>query len=74
MKTVTSYSRGHKIYWDGIVWKYYNDDSLHKDNRPCIKCKYYPTNEGYDHCTGYIKNATSTCCGHGVEEPYRKYE
>ena len=69
---ITSYSRGHKIYYDG-EWKY-SDNGLPMNNlRPCKRCGKYPTKEGYDHCLGYIEGATSACCGHGVIEGYIKY-
>lgn len=72
--TVTAYSRGHKIYFDGNVWRYSDTKDLLDDARPCAKCKCYPTEEGYDACLGEIKGATSACCGHGVEQPYIMWE
>lgn len=33
------------------------------------KADLIATKEGYDSCTGYIKGATSVCCGHGVQSP-----
>lgn len=62
---VTSYSRGHKIYLKDNNWYYEDNNQPHDDSRPCKKCNCYPTKEGYDSCTGYIKGATSVCCGHG---------
>ena len=41
-----------------------------QDQRPCKKCGKFPTEEGFDYCLGYIKGATSACCGHGIENPY----
>jgi len=69
---ITSYSRGHKIYYntDTKKWHYLDDDSECKGERPCKKCGRYPTKEGYDACLGHIDGAISACCGHGVEEPY----
>jgi len=66
---ITSYSRGHKIFYDGIKWRY-ADGSLLDDSKPCVKCNEFPTKEGYDPCLGYIEGAISACCGHGVEEPF----
>ena len=63
---VISYSRGHEIYYDGKDWRYLDTKEINNDNRPCKKCNYYPTKEGYDACLGHIKGATSACCGHGV--------
>ena len=67
---VTSYARGHKIYYENEVWRYEdNNKSIEKEIRPCKRCGKYPTKEGYDYCIGYVEGATSACCGHGVEEP-----
>jgi len=52
-------------------WVYENNlVPLNKEQRPCARCNCMPTKEGYDACIGKIDNATSACCGHGVEEPY----
>jgi hypothetical protein len=37
--------------------------------RRCIRCKKYPTKEGYDACLGHIDNVISACCGHGIMGP-----
>lgn len=71
---VTAYSRGHKIYFDGNVWRYSDTNGLLDDTRPCAKCKCYPTKEGYDACLGEVEGAISACCGHGVEQPYILWE
>ena len=65
-----SYSRGHEIYYDGIDWRYSDDNSIHDDSRPCKKCNCYPTPEGYDSCLGKIEGVIHACCGHGVEKGY----
>ena len=65
----TSYSRGHEIYYDDNIWRYYDNDLPLDNNRPCKKCGMLPTKEGYDACLGYIEGATSVCCGHGVSTP-----
>lgn len=67
---ITSYSRGHKIIWDGTNWRHEDDNSKHDDSRACITCGRRPTKEGYDACLGFIKHSTSACCGHGVDKPY----
>ena len=67
---VTSYSRGHVIYFDGVNWRYADDKSIYDDNRPCIRCGKMPTEEGHDACLGNIRDAKSACCGHGVETKY----
>lgn len=67
---VTSYSRGHKILFKKDNWYYADDMSLCYDERPCKKCKCYPTKEGYDACLGYIPGAKYACCGHGIEKRY----
>lgn len=63
-----SYLRGHKVYWDTKIWRYFDDDSIFDDSRPCVRCGRMPTPEGYDACLGHIKGVTSACCGHGVSE------
>lgn len=70
---ITTFSRGHKIYYDGKVWRYMDNGEVDNDKRLCLKCNLSPTPEGYDPCLGYVKGATSACCGHGVEEPYIVY-
>ena len=70
---VTSYCRGHPIYWDMTCsqWKYSIDNiPIAIEDRPCIRCGKLPTPEGYDACMGYIEGASSACCGHGVESGY----
>lgn len=61
-----SYMRGHEIYYDGKNWRYCDTHKQADDSRPCPRCGYWPTKEGYDHCLGYIEGAKSACCGHGV--------
>lgn len=68
---ITSYSRGHKIYFKNKEWHYADTDEICNYDRPCKKCNSYPTKEGYDACLGYIVGAKSACCGHGVEKEYR---
>lgn len=67
-----SYLRGHQIYYDeeDKLWKYTDDHTIADDTRPCVRCKKYPTKEGYDACIGYIEGASSACCGHGVKKKY----
>ena len=67
---VTAYRRGHKIYYDGSMWRYCDDNSSADIDRPCIRCGKLPTKEGYDACLGYIDGVKSACCGHGVEKPF----
>ena len=71
MKVITTYIRGHKVYYNNKLkkWLYFNNDESIKKERPCPRCNKMPTIEGYDHCLGYIKGATSACCGHGVHLP-----
>lgn len=71
---VTTYSRGHKTYYDGREWRYMNTNEIDDGKCPCARCGRLPTAEGYDACLGYIPGATSACCGHGVESPYVVYE
>jgi len=68
--TVTSYSRGNKIYYDGLHWRYFIDNSIHDDSKSCRRCGRMPTEEGGDACIGHLEGVTSACCGHGVEHGY----
>lgn len=67
---INSYSRGHRIYFDGTDWRYCDNEQLLDINRPCARCGCSPTPEGYDICLGHIDGVKSACCGHGVEEGY----
>lgn len=69
---ITSFSRGHKIYYDGTVWRYSDTNEIVDDNRACKQCGRMPTKKGYDACLGHVEGVSSACCGHGVEEPYYK--
>ena len=76
MGMVTSYMRGHKIYWDDVFeeWCYADTKEIADDKRPCARCGRYPTPEGYDGCLGYIPDAWGACCGHGKERGYIFYK
>ena len=68
--SVTSYSRGHEIYFDSKVWRYSDDDTpLENNERPCKRCGKLPTKEGHDYCLGEVHCIVSGCCGHGVKPP-----
>lgn len=69
---ITSFSRGHEIYYNKDFWRYVDTNKPIDNKRPCKKCLKPPTKEGYDVCLGYIENAISACCGHGMEEKYIK--
>ena len=73
MSTI-SYSRGWKIYYDGEVWRYSDNNELLDDSRPCKRCGCMPTKAGYDACLGSVKQAKSACCGLGVEDLSILYE
>jgi len=67
--SVLSHSRGHSIYFDENSWRYSDTGNLiENEQRVCVRCGKPPTAEGFDACKGYVKNATSVCCGHGVEK------
>lgn len=71
---VISYSKGHKIYYYGIEWKYCDNNELVNDLRPCEYCKKSPIKEGYDACLGHLDGVKSACYGHGIEKGYIVYE
>ena len=66
---VTSFKRGHKIYFDfgKHEWLYVDNNTPIINERPCIRCGQMPTKDGHDACIGYINNVKSACCGHGAE-------
>lgn len=68
---VSSYSRGHLIYYVDGEWVYVDTREICDNKRPCKKCGRLPTEEGYDACLGYIEGVTSACCGHGVTKEIR---
>jgi hypothetical protein len=69
---ITSYSRGHEIYFKNNKWLYLDNDESAENERPCKRCGRMPTAEGYDACLGHIKGAISACCGHGITDPILK--
>ena len=69
---ITAYQRGHSITYINDRWVYADDRTTISKDRRCIRCKQYPTIEGYDRCLGYIAGVKSACCGHGVEEVIRE--
>lgn len=66
---ITAYTRGHLIKYIDSEWIYADDKSNAKLERPCVGCGKMPTPEGYDTCIGYVKDAESVCCGHGISDP-----
>ena len=68
MMTATSYDRGHKTYYDGEHWRYFDNNQVVSDARPCARCGKKPTDDGHDACIGTIIGAKSVCCGHGVSK------
>ncbi|MEI6296214.1 MAG: hypothetical protein WCO84_01030 [bacterium] len=57
-----------------MIWRYVDTNELIDNNRRCAKCNCLPTKEGYDACLGYLKGASSACCGHGKVPAYIVYE
>ena len=68
--TVKSHLRGHEIKYSDGRWLYSDTGEEANYDRPCVKCGQMPTLAGYDACLGFIANADSACCGHGVSEPF----
>ena len=68
----TSYQRGHRIIFDVWQWVYADTKETISEERPCVRCKEMPTEEGDDVCLGHIDGVTEACCGHGVTEAFRK--
>lgn len=71
---VKAHDRGHEIFYDGLNWRYCDDNSFDNYERPCKRCGKMPTKEGYDACLGNIEGAKHACCGHGVEDKYVKFD
>ena len=70
--TATAYSRGHKIFYLHTRWVYEDTRKELDIFRPCKRCGKYPTSEGHDACLGKLENVNNACCGHGVENSYKK--
>lgn len=68
-----SYSRGHEIISVDNKWYYKDTYEIFDDSRPCKKCKCYPTKDGHDACMGNTPGVNHACCGHGVDNGYKKY-
>ena len=68
--TAHGHTRGHRIEYDGDVWRYAGTGAVADHERPCALCQQMPTAEGYDACLGELPGVRSACCGHGVEEGY----
>ena len=68
---ITSYSRGHEIYYSEGKWLYVDDQTSAAIDRPCARCGRMPTADGHDACLGHVDGVTSACCGHGVEIGYQ---
>jgi len=64
--TAKSHSRGWSIEWKREAWVYSDTEMPINEMRPCRRCGKQPTPEGYDACIGFVPNATSVCCGHGI--------
>jgi hypothetical protein len=72
---VKSYFRGHEIIHDDHGWRYAdNNMPVARDSRPCKRCGLLPTQEGYDACIGRLEGVSAACCGHGVSDPYIKFD
>jgi TPP-dependent pyruvate/acetoin dehydrogenase alpha subunit len=70
---ITSYTRGHEIYFAN-GWRYRDNNKLiTSEERPCIRCGKMPTPEGHDACIGHIDGVLGACCGHGVGMAYYGY-
>lgn len=65
---ITSFARGHKIYFKDGKWFYSDNNETFKDDRACKKCGCYPTIDGHDACLGSLKEVKNACCGHGRKE------
>jgi hypothetical protein len=69
----TGYERGHKIFYDGCNWRYFDNGKIIEDKRPCIRCGKYPNADDSDACIGHLDNVVAACCGHGKYKGYIRY-
>ena len=51
-----------------------NHEEMLWNERPCRRCKKYPTTEGHDYCIRNLPDVDFACCGHGVNIPYVKFK
>lgn len=71
---ITSYVRGHRVFFDPESGWYYMDGTSIGVARPCAHCGKLPTPEGHDACLGTIPGVVWACCGHGVAPGRVGYE
>jgi hypothetical protein len=71
-----AFVNGHEAYFnqEENQWRYTDNDQNANENRACIKCDKFPTNEGHDYCMRNLVGIINACCGHGVEEGYLQFE
>ncbi len=66
---ITGHLRGHPIYWDGLRWRYVDNDEptaiKTQAQRSCGVCNEPRTPEGHDPCLGTLPGVMNACCGHG---------
>lgn len=68
---VTSYFRGHPIYYSNKGWRYEDNLNLMEGvkPRPCKKCgKKFAAQGVADPCLGDLPGVKKACCGHGIRE------
>lgn len=70
---VRSYERGHKIEVLNDVWVYSDTKEPVIGERPCVRCKREPTEEGHDGCLGILPGVEGACCGHSVGPSHESY-
>lgn len=77
---ITTNVYGYGAYWNDkdYCWRFSDNEEIvdccTKQKRTCKKCGLRPTKDGYDACVGFIPNAISACCGHGIEQPFIMYD
>lgn len=76
MMIVTSFKRGHLIYYDvgDDTWRYEDTDTnVESEERPCKHCGITADENGHDPCIQNLPNVDHACCGHGLTEGYIKF-
>ena len=66
---VTSYLRGHLIFFKDGEWFYADSNASTAGNeRDCGYCGSENSKEGHDGCLGALPGVMNACCGHGITD------
>jgi len=73
MTLITYNHKGRMAYYDGVHWRYKDDNCIVPEDTRCAKCGALSNKNGHDACIGTLGNVLNACCGHG-EEGYIQFD